>query len=341
MPNRTVCDLADGAEKRYNSGSRFTDFFSLLCTCQLDGPAVVTGIFTIPLAGHLSGSAERPNFTTRPLSEFVAGPENALAATALRPYLDRTATHASPLVLYGPHGSGKSHLAHGLAEWWRHHFPLQNTVCTSGAEFAQAYAAALDAHDLERWRAQIRGADLLILEDLGQLAAKRPAQLELQRVLDVLADREALVVVTAHAAGPFTRAAVGAAKPAFGRTGRAAGSARAGHAQGHTGKVGVGARLVAAQAGHELPGRRTRASVPALVSALLELELETRMSGTAIDQQRVRQFVAEAQREHAQPARHCLLDGPLFRFDFGAAEEPAATTAAGRRAGWPWFCRAT
>ncbi len=159
---------------------------------------MVTGIFTIPLAGHLSGSAERPNFTTRPLSEFVAGPENALAATALRPYLDRTATHASPLVLYGPHGSGKSHLAHGLAEWWRHHFPLQNTVCTSGAEFAQAYAAALDAHDLERWRAQIRGADLLILEDLGQLAAKRPAQLELQRVLDVLADREALVVVTAR-----------------------------------------------------------------------------------------------------------------------------------------------
>ncbi len=33
--------------------------------------------------------------------------------------------------------------------------------------------------------------------------------------------------------------------------------------------------------------------MPALVSALLELELETRMSGTAIDQQRVRQFVAE------------------------------------------------
>ena len=111
-----------------------------------------------------------------PLPEFVAGPENLLAVSALQPYLDRTTTHGNPLVLYGPHGSGKSHLAHGLAAWWRQHFPSARVACLAASEFAHAYAAAIQDQQLETFRRQIREVALFILDDLGQLSGKREAQ---------------------------------------------------------------------------------------------------------------------------------------------------------------------
>ena len=79
---------------------------------------MVNGIFTIPLPGPLSRSADELNSTGPRISEFVAGPENVLVAEALRACLARTHAEYDPLVLYGPHGSGKSHLARGLADWW-------------------------------------------------------------------------------------------------------------------------------------------------------------------------------------------------------------------------------
>ncbi|HEV3138403.1 MAG TPA: DnaA/Hda family protein, partial [Pirellulales bacterium] len=159
---------------------------------------MVTGISTIPLPGRLVASSAELKLGVNPLWEFVAGPENSLIATALLPYLQRTATQFNPLVLYGPHGSGKSHLAHGLAAWWRQHFPAAQVELLAASEIAQAYAAALDYQRLEAWRREIRGLSLLIVEDLGQLAGKRGAQQELLHALDALTQPDALVVVTAR-----------------------------------------------------------------------------------------------------------------------------------------------
>ncbi len=58
--------------------------------------------------------------------------------------------------------------------------------------------SALDGQTLSAWRAQVRGCDLLVLEDLGQLAGKATAQQELIHMLDDLAARDAMVVVTAR-----------------------------------------------------------------------------------------------------------------------------------------------
>ncbi len=162
------------------------------------GARVVTGIFTIPLSAHSPGSAREVAGDACRLGEFIAGPENLLAASALRPYLDRAATPYSPLVLYGPHGSGKSHLARGLADWWRDHFPHARVAVLSAAEFGQAYVTAVHDQRLEALRRKLQNVALFVLEDLGQLAGKRAAQEELVRLLDVLADREAMVVVTAQ-----------------------------------------------------------------------------------------------------------------------------------------------
>ncbi|HEX3728021.1 MAG TPA: DnaA/Hda family protein, partial [Pirellulales bacterium] len=215
---------------------------------------------------------------------FVAGPENRLAAAALRPFLTATIGASNPLVLYGPHGSGKSHLALGLAAWWHENFPTKRVACLSAAEFAQGYAGALEDQRLAPWRRELRDADLLVLEDLGQLAEKRGAQLELARLLDMLADREAAVVMTARtlpAQSPMLAAPLRSrlsAALAVGLSWPEQSARRALLEQVAAGR-GVSKRTV-----HCLADAFC-ASVPTLISALLELELKAQLDGRSIDAQ--------------------------------------------------------
>ena len=269
---------------------------------------MVNGVFTIPLSGRAAASLHSPaslQNAGHPLSEFVSGPENLLAASALRPYLDRTATHYSPLVLYGPHGSGKSHLAQGLNQWWQQHFPAEMVLCQAGSEFAHAHVSAMESHGLESWRRQIRDVELLILDDLGQLSGKRGAQQELLHVLDSLAERGALVVFTArtlptHWPGLLSalrgRLSAGLAVPL---SLPAAGTRRA-----------ILEKLAAAR-GLAFPKRTMHrladglsVNVPTLIAALLELEFEARVDGESVNHHRVRRFVDE----HRSAKAHSVRD---------------------------------
>lgn len=254
---------------------------------------MVNGVLTIPLSGTSIGSSHENDPRAGRLSEFVAGGENALAVAAMAPFLDRAPTHFSPLVLYGPHGSGKTHLACGLAQWWRQRFADASVHYLSGSEFARQFAAALNDGGLDAWRAELRGAQLIVLDDLGELADKRAAQLELLHALDVLADRGALVVVTARTLPNHWPLLLPALR---GRL-----------AAGLAVPLALPARAVrrillerlAAERGVSLSGRTLDAlaaelqgSVPTLLAAILELELTARADGQPVDHERARQLVA-------------------------------------------------
>src|SRR5262249_21652935 len=129
--------------------------------------SVASGVQTIPLAGTVARAGQPLKAAPLRLGAFLAGPENALIAAALGPYLERTATSYSPLVLYGPHGSGKTHLSLGLADWWRSRFAAAAVCSFTGTEFAQALSEATDVGRLDEWRQEVRSCDLLVLEDLG------------------------------------------------------------------------------------------------------------------------------------------------------------------------------
>ncbi|MEX0712172.1 MAG: DnaA/Hda family protein [Pirellulales bacterium] len=143
---------------------------------------------------------------------FLAGPENHLAAAALNGVLQALAADAaaqpgrlppgplavSPLVLHGPPGTGKSHLAHGLAEQWRSGRPRDGVLCLAASEMASEFAEAIERRAIDAWRWRLRSADLLVLENLGNIAAKTAVQIELLHTLDALAERGAQVVVTSR-----------------------------------------------------------------------------------------------------------------------------------------------
>src|SRR6478752_7367864 len=85
----------------------------------------------IPLPGRVLAPPNALRHTAAkrdPLPAFVAGPENRLVAGAIGALIDSavpvdaTATQRfvpTVLVLFGPSGTGKSHLAYGLVRHWQ------------------------------------------------------------------------------------------------------------------------------------------------------------------------------------------------------------------------------
>ena len=246
---------------------------------RLDGPIVVNGVLTIPLPARSDNSSDPSTAGRTPRREFIAGAENALAAAVVHRLLAARTTEFAPLVLYGPHGSGKSHLARGLAAEFANSLGVASALCLAGSEFAQCYLQAIDEQRLEAWRAQIHSADLLVLEDLGQLSSHRGAQRELALALDALADRSALVVVTARHLPSYSQSFL----PAL-RSRLSAGLTIPLTLPGPAARRVILEQL-AAERGLTLSKRTLHrvadslhANVPGLVAAVLKLELATRAS---------------------------------------------------------------
>jgi chromosomal replication initiator protein len=131
-------------------------------------------------------------------SRFVAGPENALALGAVEDVCTRSTCPSNPLVLYGPTGIGKSHLAHAIACHVAEAQPGSSVVYESAADFARGFAEAVESRGVLPWREAHRSATLLVLDDLEQLADRLAAQIEFLHTIDSLRDTGDRIVVTAR-----------------------------------------------------------------------------------------------------------------------------------------------
>ena len=130
------------------------------------------------------------------LDNFVVGPSNRMAhAAALRIAQEPTAQF-NPLILYGPLGLGKTHLLRGIAQAAREQHRSLQVLYLAAEAFTNSFLEDMRAGRLAAFRQRVRGADLLLIDDIQFMASKKATQNELLHTFEAL-DAEGKQVVLA------------------------------------------------------------------------------------------------------------------------------------------------
>jgi chromosomal replication initiator protein len=137
------------------------------------------------------------------LDTFVVGDGNRLAfATATQ--LARNPAQACKLtVLHSNCGLGKTHLLHGICNSVRDLHPTLDWRYVSGEEFTNEFIYAVKGGHIDRFRAQFRDLDLLIIDDIHFLRGKKATQDEFLHTFDAI-DASGMAVVLSSDRHPRT-----------------------------------------------------------------------------------------------------------------------------------------
>jgi chromosomal replication initiator protein len=146
-------------------------------------------------------AAKPPSFSPRQrrwrrLRDFVVGPCNRLAHAAALAVVESPGEEANPLVIYGPVGTGKTHLLEGIYQELRKARPDQRVCFTTCEEFTNRFVQAMRSAKLAPFRHQFRECNALLIDDLQFLAGKRATQEEFLHTFDAILAKGGQVVAT-------------------------------------------------------------------------------------------------------------------------------------------------
>ena len=132
----------------------------------------------------------------------MIGAENSLLAPPLERLLAggelaETALLFNPLVLVGPAGSGKSHIAQGLVRRFHGHLAEDQIGYFTAADYGRELQAAQTDEQLAPWRARVRRLRLLVVEDIEHLRPRTTIQYDLRETIDRVVRVGGAVIITA------------------------------------------------------------------------------------------------------------------------------------------------
>ena len=139
-----------------------------------------------------------PRFT---FENFVVGKPNEFAYACARRVAEQPASQGfNPLFLYGGVGLGKTHLMHAIA--WELHGtrggdPGFSVAYMSAEKFMYRFIAAIRSQSTMEFKEQLRGVDVLMIDDLQFLIGKDNTQEEFFHTFNALVDAGKQIVVSA------------------------------------------------------------------------------------------------------------------------------------------------
>ncbi len=165
-------------------------------------PPVVAGSGTASSAGEGEPGGDGRRSATRrrfaDLGDFVVGESNRLAWTAASRICDAPAEGLSPLYLHGHVGVGKTHLLEGIYRRIRRLYPSLRVTYLTAETFTNYFTAALRERSTPGFRQRFRSIDVLLVDDVGFLDAKKGVQEEFLHTLKQLEANGSHVVLTAN-----------------------------------------------------------------------------------------------------------------------------------------------
>jgi chromosomal replication initiator protein len=145
-------------------------------------------------AGELDPCAEfHPKLT---FDQFVIGGANRFAHAASLAVAELPGQAYNPLFLYGPPGLGKTHLLHAIGNYIRTHGGGLRVRCTTAERFTSEFVAALQARDIEDFKARFRETDVLLIDDVQFLQRKAKTEEEFFHTFNALYETGSQLVLT-------------------------------------------------------------------------------------------------------------------------------------------------
>jgi len=132
----------------------------------------------------------------RSLADFVVGACNRVAHASAQSVLEEPGLGSNPLVLYGPTGTGKTHLLEGIYAGLRRRQPDARVVFVSAEDFTNRFVSAMYQGKQAAFRKQFRECFALLVDDLMFLAGKKATQVEFLHTFDALIAEGRQIVVT-------------------------------------------------------------------------------------------------------------------------------------------------
>ena len=133
------------------------------------------------------------------LDDFVVGTSNRLAWSAAAMVAAGKASF-NPLFIHGPCGVGKTHLLQGVCNQAQHNRQSLSWRYVTGEEFTNEFIQALRHKRIEQFRARYRNLDLLAIDDVHFLSAKKATQDEFLHTFNAITSAGKTVIMASDAA---------------------------------------------------------------------------------------------------------------------------------------------
>jgi chromosomal replication initiator protein len=157
--------------------------------------------FTAPTPVVVASGAPRgerpaldPRFT---FDRFVVDAANRVAFNAARVLAEPGVPRFSPLFLHSGTGQGKTHLMHAIGHAFLAQHPDASVLCMSAERFMFDFVAAMRVRDTHSFKQRLRGADLLLIDDLQFIAGKDATQEEFFHTINEIMSAGKRLVISA------------------------------------------------------------------------------------------------------------------------------------------------
>jgi chromosomal replication initiator protein len=137
---------------------------------------------------------------THTFDNYIVGTSNRLAQAAAVAVAKNPGTTHNPLFIYGGVGLGKTHLLQAIGNEIIGASPPLSVRYASCERFTSDFIQAIRGGNIEKFKKDYRGADVLLVDDIEFLAAKEGTQEEFFHTFNALREKNRQIVLTSDRA---------------------------------------------------------------------------------------------------------------------------------------------
>jgi chromosomal replication initiator protein len=193
---RTSPDVVGERERRLPDGPGGFRVVRASASSHDNAPGEAAETSTSSTELHVDRLVELRRENEKRWDEYIPGDHNRLAHTAAQMVLERPG-QINPLLIHGPSGTGKSHLAIGLAHKMRMMHRMRRVLVLTAEQFTIEYTESARGGGFANFRRKYRDVEAIVIDDIQFCLGKSGTLVELRNTIDMLLREKRQIILVA------------------------------------------------------------------------------------------------------------------------------------------------